>query len=58
MPTTGYITTSTGTGTLTVTSGAVMATTTSLASANGGSNGNYGGLYTNNATATDSEASG
>ena len=39
-----------GTGTLTVTSGALMVTTTSVAIANGGTNGSYGGLYTNNAT--------
>ncbi len=39
-----------GTGTLTLNSGALMVTTTSAANANGGSNGNYGGLYTNNAT--------
>ncbi|MDR3404152.1 MAG: autotransporter-associated beta strand repeat-containing protein [Chthoniobacter sp.] len=39
-----------GTGTLTINSGAILVTTTSAASANGGSNGNYGGLYTNNAT--------
>jgi autotransporter-associated beta strand protein len=39
-----------GTGTLTLNSGALLVTTTSAASANGGSNSNYGGLYTNNAT--------
>jgi autotransporter-associated beta strand protein len=39
-----------GTGTLTLNSGALMVTTTSAAAGNGGTAGNYGGLFQNNAT--------
>jgi autotransporter-associated beta strand protein len=39
-----------GTATLTLNSGALLVTTTSTASSYGGTNGSYGGLFTNNAT--------